>query len=261
MRLNDWQRELESYLLGSDPTANPELRASLLGSPALSAEQGLAIYHNAYRARLLEALRGDYPAVHGWLGDQEFDALAGAYIDARPSQHFSLRWLGAELASFIDTYLVPEQAIPLGELARLEWAFGLAFDAAAGEPLSMAQMASLPAEDWPNLQVRLLPSVQWQVCRYNSLALWRACKAQSEFPGSQALEQPQVCLIWRHGLISHYRSLDPDEAAALHGMAVAGWSFAELCAQLHELGEDAPLQAATWLRQWLGDGLLQRHGG
>lgn len=261
MRLNDWQRELEAYLLGGDPTASPALRASLLGGPALSAEQGLAIYHNAYRARLLEALRGDYPAVHGWLGDAQFDALVGAYIAAHPSRHFSLRWLGAELASFIETYLVPAQAAPLGELARLEWAFGLAFDAAAAEALSLAQMASLPAEDWPNLQVRLLPSVQWQVCRHNSLALWRASKAQDAFPASTALEQAQVCLIWRHGLVSQYRSLEPDEAAALHGMAVAGWSFAELCAHLHQLGQEAPLQAATWLRQWLGDGLLQRHGG
>ena len=261
MRLNDWQRELEAYLLGSDPTPNPALRASLLGSPALSAEQGLAIYHNAYRARLLEALRGDYPAVHGWLGDAEFDALAGAYIAAHPSRHFSLRWLGAELANFIDTYLVPAQAAPLGELARLEWAFGLAFDAAEAEPLTLEQMANLAADDWPNLQVRLLPSVQWQLCRYNSLALWRANKAQDAFPGSTVLDQAQVCLIWRHGLISHYRSLEAGEATALRGMAVAGWSFAELCAQLHELGEGAPLQAATWLRQWLCDGLLQRHGG
>ena len=28
-------------------------------------------------------------------------------------------------------------------------------------PLSLTQMAELPAEDWPTLQVRLLPSVQW----------------------------------------------------------------------------------------------------
>lgn len=260
MRLNDWQRELEAYLLGSDPTVNPALCASLRGSAALSAEQGLAIYHHAYRARLLEALRGDYPAVHGWLGDQQFDALAGAYVDAHPSRHFSLRWLGAELANFIDGYLLAEQAAPLAELARLEWAFGLAFDAPAGQPLSLEQMAGLPAADWPSLQVRLLPSVQWQACGYNSLALWRSCKEQSGFPGSLALEQTQVCLIWRHGLISQYRSLEPAEAQALHGMAVAGWDFAELCLQLSELGDNAPLQAASWLRQWLSDGLLQRHG-
>ena len=257
MRLSDWQRELEAYLLGADATPNPALRDSLLGSAGLAAEQGLAIYHNAYRARLLEALRGDYPAVHGWLGDDEFDALALAYIDAHPSRHFSLRWLGAELANFIDGYLVAEQALPLSELARLEWAFTLAFDTPDAAPLTLAQMAELPAEAWPALQVRCVPSAQWQPCRYNSLAIWKAIKAQSEFPGSQALEQEELCLIWRDGLVSRYRSLNSAEATALRGMALQGWNFAELCAQLSEYGEQAPLQAATWLRQWLNDGLLR----
>lgn len=259
MRLNDWQRELEAYLLGADKAPNPALRDSLLGSAGLAVEQGLAIYHNAYRARLLEALRGDYPAVHGWLGDEEFDALALAYIDAHPSRHFSLRWLGAELASFIQGYLVAEQAQPLSELARLEWAFTLAFDTPDAAPLTLAQMAELPAEAWPALQVDCVPSAQWQPCRYNSLAIWKAIKEQSEFPGSQTLEREELCLIWRDGLISRYRSLDSAEAKALRGMALQGWNFAELCAQLSDYGDDAPLQAATWLRQWLNDGLLRHY--
>jgi hypothetical protein len=258
MRLSDWQHEVQAYLLNPDAQPNPALQASLLGSAALSAEQGLAIYHNAYRARLLEALRGDYPAVHDWLGDEEFDALALAYLDAHPSQHFSLRWLGAKLADFIDDYLIPAQAAPLSELARLEWAFTLAFDAPEGQPLSLMQMAELPAEAWPTLQVRLLPSVQWLACRHNSLAIWRACKEQGEFPGSQLLSEGEVCLIWREQLITRYRSLAADEAAALQGMAVHGWNFAELCGELAHLGEQAPVQAVSWLRQWLADGLLQR---
>lgn len=259
MRLSDWQAQVQAYLLNPDSQPNPELRTSLLGSAALSAEQGLAIYHNAYRARLLEALRGDYPAVHGWLGDEEFDALALAYLNAHPSQHFSLRWLGAKLAAFIDGYLIPAQAAPLSELARLEWAFTLAFDAPEGQPLSLAQMAELPAEDWPALQVRLLPSVQWLACRHNSLAIWRASKEQSDFPGSQSLAEVETCVVWRDQLITRYRSLAADEATALRGMTEQGWTFAELCAQLSELGEQAPLQAVTWLRQWLSDGLLQEH--
>ncbi len=259
MRLSDWQHEVQAYLLNPEAQPNPALQASLLGSAALSAEQGLAIYHNAYRARLLEALRADYPAVHDWLGDEEFDALALAYISAHPSQHFSLRWLGAQLADFIDGYLVPAQAAPLSELARLEWAFTLAFDAVDAPPLSLTQMAELPAEDWPTLQVRLLHCVQWRECRHNSLAIWRACKEQGEFPGSQLLSEGEVCLIWREQLITRYRSLAADEATALQGMTQQGWSFAELCAQLSELGEQAPVQAVTWLRQWLSDGLLKRH--
>lgn len=258
MRLNDWQHELENYLLGTQPQPSAALRDSLLGSPALSAADGLAIYHNAYRARLLEALREDYPALLQGLGDDPFERLAHAYLQAHPSSHFSLRWLGARLADFIDAYLDAAQGAPLAELARLEWAFTLAFDAAAGEPLTLQCMAALPAANWPGLQVRLLPSVQWQVCRYNSLALWRAAKAADELPASTALEQPQVCLVWRQDLISRYRSLDPAEAEALHGMSQQGWSFAELCGELGAYGDAAPLQAATWLKQWIGEGILQR---
>ena len=65
-------------------------------------------------------------------------------------------------------------------------------------------------------------------------------------------------MIWRDQLITRYRSLAADEAAALQGMAVHGWNFAELCGELAHLGEQAPAQAVSWLRQWLTDGLLQR---
>jgi hypothetical protein len=259
MRLSDWQHEVQAYLLNANAAPQPALQASLLGSAALTAEQGLAIYHNAYRARLLETLRGDYPAVHTWLGDEEFDALALAYLAAHPSQHYSLRWLGKQFADFIDGYLVPAQAAALSELARLEWAFTLAFDATEASVLSMAQVAELAPSDWPALQVRLLPSVQWLACRHNSLAIWRACKEQGEFPGSQPLAEVETCLIWRDQLVTRYRSLAANEALALQGMAVHGWSFAELCSELSELGEQAPIQAVTWLRQWLSDGLLQPH--
>lgn len=261
MRLSDWQHAIEHYLLGESPVAGPDLRSSLLGSQALDVDQGLAVYHNAYRARLLEALRGDYPAVHGWMGDDEFDALALAYLNAHPSRHYSLRWLGAELADFIDGHLIPSQAASLSELARLEWAFTLAFDAPGGEPLAVQHVNSLAAEEWPALQVSLLPSVQWQVCRHNSLAIWKAIKEQDTFPGSEVLAEEEVCLIWRDGLITRYRTLPGAEAMALQGMAREGWCFAELCLQLSERVDNAPLQAVTWLRQWLNDGMLQRVAG
>lgn len=261
MQLSQWQQELEAYLLGDDSVASEQLRATLVGSSALDIDLGLAIYHNAYRSRLIETLRGDYTAVHGWMGDEEFDALALAYINAYPPTHFSLRWLGAKFAEFIEAHLIPEQAQSLAELARFEWAFTLAFDAADSEPLTEQTLASLQADEWPNLQTRLLPSVQWQVLHHNTLALWRALKDQTEFPGSHALEQASVCLIWRQGLISRYRTLAADEARALDKMAVQGGTFADLCADLAPLGDHAMAQAIGWIRQWLADGILQRHIG
>lgn len=257
MRLIEWQQQLENYLLGDDPLALDSLLPELRDGPTLSATTGLQIYHNAYRARLLETLHGDYPTCHAWLGDSEFDQLLLAYLKAQPPKHFSLRWLGAGLAEFISGHLVPAQAEPLTELMRLEWAFTLAFDAPDSALLDLARMASLAPEEWPELRIRLQPSVQLVPCRFNSLRLWQSVKQQAEFPGSQLLENEELCLIWRVKRVCQFRALAADEAAALRGMTEQNWNFAELCSQLAPLGEQAPAQAAGWLKQWLVDGLIQ----
>lgn len=253
MRLSEFQQRFEAYLLDDSGSASPDLLAAVRGGPELGALEGLQIYHHAYRARLVESLRGDYPTVHHWLGDDEFEGLAHAYLRAHPSRHFSLRWLGAAFADFIESWLVPAQAAPLAELARLEWAFTLAFDAPDAASLTLAQMAQLPAQDWPTLRLALLPSVQQVPCRHNSLALWRSVKKDGDFPGSQPLKRPELCLVWRQALVGQYRSLAEEEGRALLGMVEQGWTFAELCA---ELGD--PMQAAHWLKLWISEGVVSR---
>ena len=218
MLLKEWQLAFEAFLLEEDPNANPTLSESLIGGPTLDVGTGLAIYHNAYKARLLEVLRNDFPTILHWMGDEEFDRLAAAYIRQFPSAHFSLRWLGKGFEGFVHEHLVPEQSAPLAELIALEWAFTLAFDAPAAAPLTVEAMATLAAEEWPELRVRAVPSMQWLKCRFNSLSLWRSVKEEAEFPDSEALEIPQICLIWRNELICNYRSLDPPQASALAGL-------------------------------------------
>ncbi|AOE82147.1 DNA-binding domain-containing protein [Pseudomonas lurida] len=259
MRLTDWQLAFEQHLLSETPIADSGFAATLLGGPTLDVDTGLAIYHHGYLSRLQDVLLHDFGAIRYWLGDDEFASLTQAYVRRYPSAHYSLRWLGERFPAFILEHRVAEQSAPLAELARLEWAFTLAFDAPPGEPLTLDDMARLPPEAWPALQVTLAPSVQQLPCRFNSVAIWRASKDASPFPHSQALAPAQTCLVWRHQHVCHYRSLEPDEADALAGMATTGWSFAELCAALAvSYEEGAPLQAATWLKQWIQDGLLER---
>jgi len=259
MRLIDWQLAFEEHLLAETSAANTGFSATLIGGPTLDVYTGLAIYHNAYQARLQEVLRDDFGAVWYWMGDDEFAQLSTAYIRRYPSAHYSLRWFGERFPGFIVEHLIPEHSAPLAELARLEWAFTLAFDAPLGEPLTLQDMAQLPPEDWPGLQVQLASTVQQVVCGFNSLNIWRSSKGESDFPGSEALAQEQVCLVWRHQNVCQYRSLEPAEALALAGMVTTGWNFSELCAELVvTYQEGAPLQAVTWLKQWIQDGLLQR---
>ena len=259
MRLTDWQLAFEQHLSTESSVACSGFAATLLGGPTLDVETGLAIYHNAYLARLKEVLQHDFGAIRYWLGDDEFAVLAQAYVRRYPSAHYSLRWLGERFPGFIAEHLIAEQSVPLAELARLEWAFTLAFDAPQGELLTINDMAQLPPEAWPDVQITLAPSVQQLLCHFNSVAIWRACKEDADFPGSQALELAQVYLVWRHQNVCHYRSLEPAEACALAGMVTSGWCFAELCAELAvTYAEGAPLQAVTWLKQWVQDGLIER---
>ncbi len=261
MRLNDWQLAFERYLLGEHVQPAQALSGSLLGGPTLDVDTGLAIYHHAYRARLHEVLDSDFPSVRQGLGDPAFSSLVAAYLQHSPSRHFSLRWLGQGFADFIEDYWLTGQGLPLAELARLEWAFTLAFDAPEATVLTVPAMATLDVAQWPALQLRLAPCVQWLAQRYNSLEQWRAVKDRAVSPQAALLEQEQVCLVWRTQRICRYRSLAPDEAWALQGMCEGQWSFAELCAGLAvTYGEGAPLQAASWLKQWVEEGLVLRSG-
>jgi len=60
----------------------------------------IAIYANAYHARFVEALAADYSALKTYLGDDEFEQLINAYIEAYPSQYFSMRYVGQHLSDF-----------------------------------------------------------------------------------------------------------------------------------------------------------------
>jgi hypothetical protein len=95
----------------------------------------------------------------------------------------------------------------------------------------------------------------------NALEIWKAAQAETAIPECQQLEQTLNCLVWRHGLTCQFRTLDPLEAAALQLMVRDQLSFADLCNALFKTaGEQAPIHAATWLKQWISEELLIRTG-
>lgn len=258
MSLSALQTAFETYLTDGGTLPSAELLEQVRGSTALSALEGLQIYHNAYRARLLAVLREDFPALQQWLGDESFEQLAMAYIAAWPPRHYSLRWLGEHLPEFIGNYVAEPQLSPLRELATLEWAFTLAFDAPDTDALSAESISSFSAEDWVTLRVSLVLSANWLHLTYNTLELWKAAKGGEPLPEPTRLPDERSCLVWRRELVCQYRSLEPDEATALQ-LLVAGESFSTLCESLlPRYAEQAPMQAAVWLRQWVNDGLLVR---
>src|SRR5262245_53050770 len=69
-------------------------------SKALTAAERLQIYNHAYFARLLDCLREEYSVLAAALGNEIFDAFAVAYLEAHPSQSYTLGQLGTQFPEF-----------------------------------------------------------------------------------------------------------------------------------------------------------------
>ena len=251
--LHDLQRAFQAYLL------NPaeQMSGRVVSDAQLSDAGRLGIYSQAYRLRLSEALGIDFPALHTLLGDEGFTAMARAYIEARPSRHFSIRWFGQQLSAFLSTHPNYGEKPVLAEMAAFEWALSHALDAADAPCLGVADLAGIPPETWPGLRFALHPSITRLDLWWNVPILWKAIDAKQSPRAPERRDTPQAWLVWRQDLASYFKSLDTPEAAAL-GTVKAGGCFAQICEGLCETidEEDVPLRAAQLLQRWLAQGLI-----
>ncbi len=242
------QNEFQAALL-QDQSARPGLLQPL-GAAQFD------VYRNAYRARLRGALRANFEVLPLVMGDDDFDGLANAYIDAYPSGHYSLRWFGHQLCTFMAEHddWVPHPAML--DLARMEWALRTAFDAPSVVDLAPDALAHLQADDWTGLRLGLHPAVQLLDMQWAIGPVWHALKsAQEDVPPPEAYAHHM--LVWRLGLNTQWKSLSSAELAFVQGLQ-AGHTFGEICEILvGVVGDDhAALTAATQLREWLGNGVI-----
>jgi hypothetical protein len=252
--LQELQAAFKRYLMERDSAIVDHIAST----GELSNEMRLAIYGNAYYARLIEALEQDYEALHTLLGDEEFARLCRQYIDAHPSIFPSLRWFGQYMSRFLATHQ-PYAARPyLSELAVFEWAFIEAFDAQDAPVATEADAARVPAENWPVLRIRLHPSVRWFAYNWNILPLWKAAANEDPLPEIIQLDKTEYCAVWRKDLMTQFRTMAADEAALMRGVK-EDINFAQLCELLTGMAinpVEVPMRAAGVLKTWLAQGMV-----
>lgn len=223
----------------------------------VDARTRLSIYAEAYRLRLLEALDANYPVLHQWQGDEVFETLGGAYIDVCPSSHYNIRYVGDQLPRFLAVVEPFCNTPAVSEMAALEWALALAFDAADSPVITTDAVAAIPAARWPDIRFRFHPAVQRLDLYSNVPAIWKAIHAQTTPPDPQSEPGPVGWLVWRQKLSPYFRSLSVDETWALD-TAQRGDNFAALCEGLCEWidAQNVATHAAALLQQWISDELV-----
>ena len=220
----------------------------------------IEIYGEAYKARLLEALKTNFPALHRVLGDDAFRELAHRFIDESPSAYRSIRWFGRELEAFAsgDKTLLPHPA--LLDLLKMDWALGIAFDAADAVPVTESDLQHVAPQDWATLGFAFHPSLTLLKLDWAVEPIWRAVIKDENSETPEPMADSHYLLVWRQELEAKWRIVDEHEALALNMLGM-GRNFGELCEYLATEGDEAKavVTAAGLLKRWVMDQLLVDH--
>ena len=199
---------------------SPEARAAIdagaaeevvTRSKALTAAERLAIYGNAYYARLLECMREEYPATAHALGAETFDAFAAAYLQHYPSRSYTLCRLGANFPRFLAESRPPrEEGEPevswpefLADLAAFEWAFSEVFDgpgAEGKEMLDEAKVRAVPPERWPEARLSPVPCLRLIAFRFPVQDYYAQVREEKE-PSVPPPAETYLALTRRHFVV------------------------------------------------------------
>jgi hypothetical protein len=167
MNLESIQREMAAAVMrpltpddgmqssAANGRAMADVAASFIApNSRLNAFERLEIYNRQYWYRVLTGLAEDFVALRAVLGSRRFTALSVAYLAEHPSRSFTLRNLGSHLPAWLATH--PEFAgrrhSLAVDIAKIEWAFVVAFDSAQRTPLRLEQIAALDASSKLALQ-------------------------------------------------------------------------------------------------------------
>jgi hypothetical protein len=229
--------------------------ALVVGDHRLSGLARLDIYANMYFFRIRDALKDDFSAVCAVVGEANFHNLITDYLLAHPPSHFSLRYAGMHLPSFLSSHALSDHWPYLADLARLEWAILDAFDAPDAAALEPDTLGGVPPECWPAIRFQVTPSLRLLDVDWPVHEIWRQTQ-RNELPAAP-LPRSTLLRVWRQDFRVYHCPIPKAERTALTAIT-AGASFAEVCEQIVACtGADAGTErAAALLREWLNDGVL-----
>ncbi len=230
----------------------------LTPGPQLDPAARLDIYRYAYRARLVECLADDYPALQYALGADAFEALCHEYIQRHPSSSPSLNFYGRHMATFCRSEAM--EPFPLrrfaADLAALEWALVEALHARVADALSPDELQAIPVERWALARLPPSPAVRLVRSAYGVNAFFQAFKSGDEpsLPNMDE-EAPSATAVYRTDMTLWRMALTPAMATLLEGL-FRGETLGEALGKLEEgLSEaeagEAERNVMVWFREWV----------
>ena len=211
----------------------------------------LNIYHHAYRARLIDCLASDYPALRKALDVAGFDALAATYIVRFRSRSPVLQWFGSHMPELC-AGMAHEHALALADLARLEWAIVEVIHTADAPALTQSELLALSPASWATARMRVNPALRVLHLNHPVNAYYRAFREAQDagLPGAS----PALTLVHRR-LDTVFRSDLTSPQAALLVNLQRGAALGPALAQAVEQGASEE-DVGAWFEDWTRSGVF-----
>jgi hypothetical protein len=237
--------------------------AVLTRGPSLDAGARLEIYRYGYRARLVECLADDYPALQYALGTEAFEALCHEYIQRHPSSSPSLNFYGRHMERFCRNEA--REPFPLrdfaADLAALEWALVEVLHARVADALSQEALGGIPVERWALARLPPSPAVRLVRAAYPVNAFFQSFKS-GEDPDVPAEPLASATAVYRTDMTLWRMALTPAMASLLEGLfrgETLGAALEKLAEGLSEAeAGEAERSVMLWFREWVAGGLFAR---
>lgn len=181
------------------------------------AEARFAVYRNNVQHGLSRALAQRFPVIEALLGEESFLALARIYIAAEPPASPLLYEWGAGLPEFLDRMPALANHPYLGDVARLEWARGLAWHAADAEPVGGDALFRAAAEP-ESLRLRLHPSLQVLATKHAAYSIWAGHQPGGSLAGIDAMRGEATLILRDPSDRIVTEALAPSELAMLQAL-------------------------------------------
>ena len=256
MNLQDLQTRFQDIVLNAECTGANWVRKSAHG---LSSEDRLAIYHNAYRVRLIDVLLDTFEHTATYLGHDWFHQLASDYVQSHDSTHNNIGLYGREFPRFLAEQLPDDGEV--AELALMDWKLRRAFDGADSPVMTHDHLQQIASGERQISRLQPVPTLGISAHDFNTLDIWHAINQDEHPPVVERLPHPVDVLIWRKGHSPHFRSLSPIESSAITCVC-SGYTMDAIGAALEKKFPDidAATEFGLMLHGWIDEQLLAIDG-
>lgn len=255
--LEQLQNAFQNYLTVSDPK---KILPTIKDTPGFTAENRLKVYHDAYRLRLMEILKLDFPKTYQLLGEENFETAFITYLSQHPSTHFSVRYFGASFSHFLKQTAPYKNHVLFSEMAQFEWLVAYTLDAKDAPVLTTKMLSQLPPEQWAHQRFSLHPSVVSAYFTLDTPQIWQALENEAPPRLPIQLPTPVRWIFWRTGTRSYFQSCKHYESVLLDNLA-SQKTFSSICEALLDLlpEESIPQVVAQTLYKWVDATMIAAH--